>query len=339
MTIASEQRTWHSLIQGVAFFFVLSGFVLTYRYGNLASWKETALFYCYRFARIAPLYFLTAIPFIVLPGLQHFGSEPLKEVFLYTFALQDWSNTLPSQTIINPPAHSISSETFFYLLFPLLALPRKPLAIALPCLAAVLSIWAWNQNHATGGLNFMPIFGLAYFVAGVISARLFARFKLAAQKFKGGLGTFVFTAAELLCLLPIVPLSIKTTDSPASELIFTLCGFDIDCSAVFPASLALNFACVLIVFACQRGLLSRLLKLRQLVFLGNISFAFFLFHYGVLMACHNVLGLIPADETPVLCLKAFSFSLVVSAVLYGCVEEPARRLIARQARKILKAPA
>jgi peptidoglycan/LPS O-acetylase OafA/YrhL len=40
--------------QGVSFFFVLSGFILTYRYPVLRDWREIRRFWLARFARIWP---------------------------------------------------------------------------------------------------------------------------------------------------------------------------------------------------------------------------------------------------------------------------------------------
>jgi peptidoglycan/LPS O-acetylase OafA/YrhL len=54
---------------GVAFFFVLSGFILCYAYSDMDSGKQAKAFYLARFARIWPLHAMTLIAAALLaPG-------------------------------------------------------------------------------------------------------------------------------------------------------------------------------------------------------------------------------------------------------------------------------
>jgi peptidoglycan/LPS O-acetylase OafA/YrhL len=50
------ERIGVNLGQGVSFFFVLSGFILTYVYPRLDSWTDIRQFWRARFARIWPAY-------------------------------------------------------------------------------------------------------------------------------------------------------------------------------------------------------------------------------------------------------------------------------------------
>lgn len=332
IVLSAEVRTWYSLIQGVSFFFVLSGFVLTLRYEFLSSWKDTALFYCNRFARIAPLYYLTAIPFLVLPVLQHFGAQPWKEVLAYCFALQDWSSTQPGQTPINPPAHSISSEAFFYLLFPLFMLAGKRWLKIAVCASVVLAVAAWNYFRATGSTALTPVAGLLFFVAGILACLIFKRSASKTSEAPSGKELFLATTAEIVSLIAVVPLAIKSTYPLADDMVFPIMGKSIDCSAVYPAALAVAFSFVLYNFARERGLLSRLLKHPLFVHLGEASFAFFLVHYAVITVCRSVINMLPSNMVPVLFLLSFVVSLAIALILYRFVETPARRMIAQKAR-------
>lgn len=333
--LSADVRIWYSLVQGVAFFFVLSGFVLTLRYESVSGWKQIALFYSNRFARIAPLYYLTAIPFIALPSLQHFGAKPWKEMLAYAFALQDWGSNLAAQTPINPPAHSISSEVFFYALFPLFMISHKRWLPIAAVSSVVLAMVAWSFYRSTGSTACTPVFGLIFFVAGILSCLRFKRSQTAAKRRCAGGGTMLSTAAEIASLIAVIPLAIKATYPPADELVFTVSSISVDCSAIYPIALAISFCFVLYVFAGERGLLSRLLKHRAFVLLGEASFAFFLVHYAVITVCRSAMPVVPPSAVPILFAVSFLVSLSFALILYRFVETPLRKLIAAKAKALL----
>ena len=148
---------------GITFFFILSGFILSYTYAktDLRRPEAVILFFKARFARIVPLYLLSLIiaaPFFI-NAVCH--SQPGLYLTLYSFAtvlaplgLQSW---IPGAAAsINFPSWSVSNEEFFYLLFPVLLpliLLRPVQGLLLACLATVavwsatLSIW---QSYGGG---------------------------------------------------------------------------------------------------------------------------------------------------------------------------------------------
>jgi Predicted acyltransferases len=95
----------------VTLFFVLSGFVLAWRYASLAGDVDWCAYAVARMARILPLYFLALA---VCAGLGHF-QQPFSGL-LNGFLLQAW---VPFYALTgNGPGWSISVEVFFYALFP-----------------------------------------------------------------------------------------------------------------------------------------------------------------------------------------------------------------------------
>ena len=106
---------------GVSVFFVLSGFILTYNYfGKDFTTRE---FWSARVARIAPVYWLSlavAAPFLALSIVRH-ENALAANMFLTPLFLQSWATAVPLKW--NVPAWSVSTEAFFYFLFPFLLQP------------------------------------------------------------------------------------------------------------------------------------------------------------------------------------------------------------------------
>ena len=62
-----KERMWLGAL-GVSFFFVLSGFILTYVYHDKLKRENLAKFYFTRWARIWPLHIATMLMFFILVG-------------------------------------------------------------------------------------------------------------------------------------------------------------------------------------------------------------------------------------------------------------------------------
>lgn len=107
----------------VIFFFVLSGFVMTIAYLRKDSFS-TRDYWVARLARVAPIYFLALIvaAYITLsPKVEDgwvYGGDVVVGVLLNATFLQAWFPPYPLS--INTPAWSLSTEIFFYSMFPLI---------------------------------------------------------------------------------------------------------------------------------------------------------------------------------------------------------------------------
>jgi peptidoglycan/LPS O-acetylase OafA/YrhL len=128
---------------GMSLFFVLSGFVIHYNYATLVrhgGWRGLVNFFAARFARLYPLYFAVLIVSLLSVGTFELAlrGDPvaignLTEVFPYYLSLTfSWiyKPYLGSSLIYQypeapslPVAWSISTEWFFYLVYPLLCVP------------------------------------------------------------------------------------------------------------------------------------------------------------------------------------------------------------------------
>ncbi|RZT15250.1 peptidoglycan/LPS O-acetylase OafA/YrhL [Kribbella sp. VKM Ac-2569] len=125
MTQLAPLPVWNFLkygTSGVTFFFVLSGFVLTW---SAQPGTKISTFYRRRFARIFPLYFLTLVAAVFVfyrfeppAGMSWIKPVSMTVLVMSAFLVQGWSN---NPTILyggNPAGWTLSVEAFFYAYFP-----------------------------------------------------------------------------------------------------------------------------------------------------------------------------------------------------------------------------
>ena len=169
---------------GVSFFFILSGFILTYVYQSFTDARSLAKFYSARFARVYPIYLLClALIFPVLPA----QSVSWREAPQFAL-LQSWS---PPHFLAfenwNAQAWTLSVELSFYILFPFLSRVFTRLSpgglAALTCVAAGsillgrLSYISGKETLYWSALEYvpLPLLRLPEFVYGVGLALIFLR--------------------------------------------------------------------------------------------------------------------------------------------------------------------
>ncbi|MBF0440186.1 MAG: acyltransferase, partial [Magnetococcales bacterium] len=133
-------KVFESGYAGVSFFFLLSGFVLSFSYAEKISSRSLGLirYMLLRFARLTPLHFLTAAPFVVM-GIYNSNLDMTNTV-LNILLLQSWIPESSYYFSLNAPSWSLSNEIFFYLcFFPLiLILSRHLLWIACILFSVIL---------------------------------------------------------------------------------------------------------------------------------------------------------------------------------------------------------
>lgn len=180
--------------EAVTFFYVLSGFILTYVYAaaDFSRRGSVRAFLFARIGRLAPAYYLAlliALPFYLGEALSE-DDLPLDELLLHMAlvltALQAW---WPDAAVVwNPPAWSMSVEWFFYLLFPLalVATRRLPATVMLPgalvVVAAVSAFRLWVMDPLADEepeewanlAAFFPLFHLPQFLFGMALGRVHA---------------------------------------------------------------------------------------------------------------------------------------------------------------------
>ncbi len=183
----------------VSFFLLLSGFVLAYNYteraraGQLTRWK----FWVARFSRLYPIYLVAlALSYQMLRDEYHVrtNAEFLHGVILTPLLLQGWVPNLA--TFWNTPAWTMSTEAFFYVIFPFAAMLPKPRGwagllalLALLWLAGMTLPMLYIHYHPDGdphpgrytdgfwirALKFSPPPHLPSFLFGMVLADVHAR--------------------------------------------------------------------------------------------------------------------------------------------------------------------
>ncbi|MFG2793923.1 acyltransferase family protein [Streptomyces sp. NPDC048419] len=303
---------------GVSFFFVLSGFVLTW---SARPGDRAPAFWRRRIARVLPVHLVTAaVALLMACTLEHQSMPSLRQGLANVLLVHSWWR--PWWQTLDPVSWSLACEAFFYALFPLLAVglrrlgPRGATAVAGLSVLAVLAVaWVNAQHWLSQPIDSLPLARLPEFVLGVAVARL-----VLLDRWRGpGLEASLALAVIGYFLVPQV-----TTDYRATTC--TVIGF----ALLIPAA----------AVADLRGLPS-LWRGRRLVRLGELSFAFYMVHLLVLRAGTNVIGVKPRfglTEGLAVTAVAFTVSLGLSWLLYETVEGPARRLLLRGRRSARTRP-
>ena len=180
------------LDQAVSFFFVLSGFILTYVYPRLDTWEARGRFWLARFGRIWPAHFAAfAVLWIVLQRPSYFptGVSTWWLGILNLTLLHAWVPVWNVFFSFNAVSWSISAEMFFYLVFPLLIIDWGKSwwwKLGLALLPAIGLIWACGRFNvpipaegkewsiSTTGLVYIhPLARLFEFALGMLTALVY----------------------------------------------------------------------------------------------------------------------------------------------------------------------
>jgi peptidoglycan/LPS O-acetylase OafA/YrhL len=311
----------------VSFFLLMSGFILTYNYSDRANRGQLRVgeFWLARFSRLYPVYIFSLIVSLGMLATEfHSQSRPIfyTGIVLTLVLLQGWSPSL--STFWNTPAWTMSTEAFFYLIFPIAVRLKRPKKL-IWLLVLMISLWlagmicpalyTWlhpdgdlHPGRYTNGwwmraLKFTPPPHLPSFLFGMVLADLNDRFP---------------AASRWRLLLGIVGLG---------SLYFVL-----DQGARVPYvflhdGLLMPIFALTILGLAGTNILSRIFGFLPLVLLGESSYCLYLLHFNLWTIIHDsgVLqktGLIALDPW-------FSYLLLVLGAVLAMrfVERPGQRLI------------
>jgi peptidoglycan/LPS O-acetylase OafA/YrhL len=311
----------------VSYFILLSGFVLGYNYNarGRAGQLDVVRFYKARFTRLYPIYFLSLLlawRVVAVEWGAHTHAMFWTGMVLTPLLLQGWVPEIA--TFLNTPAWTMSAESFFYVLFPLMARWKKPEKLR-GHLAKMASVWMlglipgtlyivfnpdgiahpdrWSYGPWLQALKYTPLPHLASFVFGVLLAELDETMPRSSRT-RFVLGIFGFSAAfGLLSIGSAVPYALLH-----DGLLMPL------------------FGCMILGLAGNNPLATAL-GVKPLVFVGEASYCLYLLHFNLWNLIHdshvlNRLGLARFDPW-------ISYLLLIgmSLIALHLIEKPAQKVL------------
>ncbi|PPK98058.1 peptidoglycan/LPS O-acetylase OafA/YrhL [Kineococcus xinjiangensis] len=311
---------------GVSFFFILSGFVLMW---STRPGDTPTAFYRRRLAKIYPNHVATWLAGLVLmavTGATLTWGAALPSLFL----LQSWSPDLTVLSGTNGPSWSLACELLFYLSFPLLApillrIPRRRLVASAAGITAVIVLIpvfaqllpeqplspfqpvSWARNWF---VYFLPLSRLPEFALGMVMARILRDGLWPGMPVRWALA-LVAGGYVLQVWLPDAYGLVAPTTAPLALLITAYAHRDVTGARTF-------------------------LTRKELVWLGEVSFAFYMVHFLVLQ--YGPIGLATrasgdvARATPTavtLILISLLVTLVAGALLHRFIEVPCMKRFGR----------
>ncbi len=317
-----------------SFFFLLSGFILSYLYwspdGTLATDKKR--FWLMRLSRLYPIHIialLITMP-LMLPMMleEDMGIGPILLSGLATLTLtQSWYP--PWVPIWSWPTWALSALVFLYLIMPWLmkqlgGLSRKKLIVLLvlmPFLSLLpTAIYAFYFPPGTEAprnwqifIGSTPLFWVPHFVAGMLLSRVcsISRFN---KEFAGSesawlsWGDLAFLAVVVIACLPGIGEPLK---------------FFLRHGLLMPLYMIL-----VLDLARGRGVLAKLFSAPGMNFLGETGFSIFIWQNLVMIGCFVALMINPQGGEHQLLGASVAMLILAIASTYG-VEKP----LARKLRK------
>jgi peptidoglycan/LPS O-acetylase OafA/YrhL len=309
----------------VDFFFILSGFILAYRYGEncrALNWRSYGHFVWQRFARVWPLHLVT-MGFAIVYLLAKHGGGYLTRASIMTnlFLAHSWGYYFAPP--LNFPSWSLSCEWGAYLFLPaylLLVLPLRRGRVHALLLAGLFALLVWyatrfgagtlDQLRERWGLGRCLIevaIGVSLFcLYAPLSAWKTSRGTVLARRVTAGSDT---VAAVIFCAIFVVFTFVQ------SDLWFV------------PLAGALILA-----LSLAEGPFSSLLERRPMVLLGEISFSIYMLHGFVLWICQDTpasfKARLPFWGGAVWLLAAHVLVIGLAYASFKLIERPAHRALA-----------
>jgi len=269
----------------VDFFFVLSGFILTYAYYSEKPIVKRQ-FWVARISRIYPVYLL-AILFFSIVRIQTAGLKfDLIGFFINFFVLQSWVH--PYTKSIYTALWAISNLAFYYMVFPfLIDLLKK---IGERKFITLVVVWwistqifvhlIYNLYHQPNSFSHTLIFNnpmvrINSFLIGMTGGILFQKRQREYPKNKV-ISSLLFWG--LVCIFIVLLVYRREIQQ--------FMGFKI---VYEPGLFAFIFLGLIILLAIDRTMISKILNLKPLVYLGNASLSIYIMQGPIFYLYNNLI--------------------------------------------------
>lgn len=268
----------------VDFFFVLSGFVITFAYEDrLDSCRQVTRFIFRRIGRLWPLHVFILGLFVGIELLKLIliattsyspqaapfaGANSIPAIFSHLLFLH--SLNVHDSTTWNVPSWSISAEFYTYIVFAavcLFVVQKRAFVFALLCGFACLGLYMWSDSYigATHDYGFLRcVYG---FLIGVFAYKLHLLINEKIQEVKS---CSIVNGVELAAFFSIFVFVSLLQNSAVSLL------------APF------FFAFIVVVFSFEKGVVSKAMNTGPMVFIGMLSYSIYMVHAFVNVVIHRV---------------------------------------------------
>lgn len=309
----------------VSFFFVLSGFLITYRYFRQSriDLKWLRNYFINRFARIYPVYFLV-LTIVIIVGGRHDIVYLLQNYFL----LHHLPPLIHSHGMAIAPSWSIVVEECFYLSAPFImwfAL-RKQLIRPYLFFCGLLTIVLLMQNdHSVGKITMLlnsTIFGrfTEFFIGILITLYVVRKGKEEVHAKPGIRFTAIGISLILLLTLPLIYASSRMwLQYPLMIAIDNL---------LMPVAIAVFY----IGIVYEQSFIRRLLSMPLVQVLGKGSYAFYLIHLPLIEFFGPQVKVLFSRYHNVYVLSLFLLCILLSVLVFLFWEEPWRKRIRKWAK-------
>lgn len=308
---------------GVSFFFILSGFILAYNYKGkmtILNPSEIKRFYIARIAKVYPIHLLTfmmAVPYYFFIPLKH---EPILYVFQAITNILLIHSFIPFGNIsFNGVSWSLSDEIFFYGLFPFIIflfikyLKGKAMKLFLviglwiTTLLLVMLLFVENNNFNTWFTYYFPGVRIIEFITGVLLGLLFIEIN----------DTFVKRSKHIFTILEVTTIFLL--------VLMIIVGPNFNQNLRYSLIFLPFWASLIFIFSFEKGLISKLLSNKFFIYLGEISFSFYMIHNLVLS--YILFLWKPNINQTLLIGVCFTITLTLSSLMYEYYEEPMRHRV------------
>ena len=321
----------HNLLpwdNAVSFFFVLSGFILAHNYPRLDTRREVMHFLVRRIARLWPAHAVVTVAVAIALAMANV------KLIANLALVHAWVPVGTWFFSYNSPSWTISTEFFFYLAFvPLIYRWETTFWWKLPICAG--SVWLLmalcskfqipeysadtsNVISSTGLLYVNPLARLLEFAAGMAAVLIYRR----AARALNGMSVYFFTALEIGALgLAIYVMYSRILSIQLTSILPSSAPQYLGHAATWPA-----FVPLVVIFALQGGIVSRLLSKKIPVRLGEASYSLYLVHLPIFLLLTHGMA-VPLGWSDFILGAAASQAIAFALLL--AVEEPTRRWVKR----------
>lgn len=267
---------------GVTFFFILSGFILSYTYWDRISGGTVSIgdFLKRRIFKLYPLHLLCLVIASIISRSSH-----ILEIVPNVLLLQSWIPLKEYYFSGNAVSWCLSDEMFFYLVFPffILFFNRHSLKSELLGLGIVLMFYICliqlipnSYTHALFYIN--PLLRSLDFVIGILLFRIYKRW-IVNDKINSYGSIFInileFTSIVLLFLMILISPTIPEQYKYASYYWLPMCIMIISFSYTSHNKKS-------------GGIISHILSYPLFVKLGEVSFCFYMIHTICITVCNGI---------------------------------------------------